>query len=70
MPLCDFRHPPLLPYIETAGELKTKPTQHAVKTFLGAGIQADILLYRSQIMPGAEYSAAGTEKREREHSRD
>ncbi len=44
----------LLPYIETAGELKTKPTQHAVKTLLEAGIQADILLCRSQVMLGAE----------------
>ncbi len=38
----------LLPYIETAGELKTKPTQHAVRTLLEAGIQADILLCRSK----------------------
>ncbi len=58
----------LLPYIETAGELKTKPTRLAVKTFLEAGIQADILLCRNRVMPGAEYSAAGTEKRE--HLRD
>lgn len=38
----------LLPYIDTAGELKTKPTQHAIKTLLEAGIQADILLCRSK----------------------
>lgn len=44
----------LLPYIDTAGELKTKPTQHAVKTLLEAGIQADILLCRSKIRLGAE----------------
>lgn len=44
----------LLPYIDTAGELKTKPTQHAVKTLLEAGIQADILLCRSKVMLGAE----------------
>ncbi len=37
----------LLPYIPTAGELKTKPTQHAVKKLLEMGIQADILLCRS-----------------------
>ncbi len=42
----------LLPFIETAGELKTKPTQHAVKTLLEAGIQADILLCRSKIPLG------------------
>ena len=44
----------LLPYIDTAGELKTKPTQHAVKTLLEAGIQADILLCRSKVMLGTE----------------
>ena len=40
----------LLPYIESAGEMKTKPTQHAVKTLLQVGIQPDILLCRSQKM--------------------
>ncbi len=44
----------LLPYIDTAGELKTKPTQHAVKTLMEAGIQADILLCRSKMNLGAE----------------
>ena len=44
----------LLPYIDTAGELKTKPTQHAVKTLLEAGIQADILLCRSKVQLGEE----------------
>ncbi len=39
----------LLPYIATAGELKTKPTQHSVRKLLEAGIQANILLCRSQI---------------------
>ena len=38
----------LLPYIATAGELKTKPTQHAVKSLMQQGIQADILLCRGQ----------------------
>lgn len=42
----------LLPYIDSAGELKTKPTQHAVKTLLEAGIQADILLCRSKMPLG------------------
>ena len=44
----------LLPYIDTAGELKTKPTQHAVKTLMEAGIQADILLCRSKVMLGSD----------------
>lgn len=44
----------LLPYIDTAGELKTKPTQHAVKKLLESGIQADILLCRSKMMIPAE----------------
>lgn len=44
----------LLPYIDTAGELKTKPTQHAVKTLMESGIQADILLCRSKVALGAD----------------
>ena len=44
----------LLPYIDTAGELKTKPTQHAVKTLMEAGIQADILLCRSKVALGTD----------------
>jgi CTP synthase len=36
-----------VPYIETAGELKTKPTQHSVKELRSIGIQPDILLCRS-----------------------
>ncbi|WP_353859142.1 CTP synthase [Azospirillum formosense] len=42
-----FIHLTLLPYIPTAGELKTKPTQHSVKELLGMGIQANILLCRA-----------------------
>ena len=42
-----FIHLTLLPYISTAGELKTKPTQHSVKELRSIGIQADILLCRS-----------------------
>lgn len=41
-----FIHLTLLPYIPTAGELKTKPTQHSVKALLSVGIQADLLLCR------------------------
>jgi CTP synthase len=42
-----FLHLTLLPYIPTAGELKTKPTQHSVKEMLSVGIQPDILLCRA-----------------------
>ncbi|HET9216733.1 MAG TPA: CTP synthase [Terriglobia bacterium] len=42
-----FIHLTLVPYISTAGELKTKPTQHSVKELLEIGIQADILLCRT-----------------------
>ena len=43
-----FVHLTLVPYIATAGELKTKPTQHSVKDLLQIGIQPDILLCRSE----------------------
>ena len=42
-----FVHVTLVPFIPTAGELKTKPTQHSVKEMLNIGIQPDILLCRS-----------------------
>ena len=42
-----YIHLTLLPYIPTAGELKTKPTQHSVKELLSSGIQPDALLCRS-----------------------
>jgi CTP synthase len=42
-----FVHVTLVPFIPTAGELKTKPTQHSVKEMLGIGIQPDLLLCRS-----------------------
>jgi CTP synthase len=41
-----FVHLTLVPYIPSAGETKTKPTQHSVKELLGLGIQPDILLCR------------------------
>jgi CTP synthase len=44
---CLYIHLTLLPYIPTAGELKTKPTQHSVKELRSIGIQPDILLCRS-----------------------
>ncbi|MCB1986433.1 MAG: CTP synthase [Burkholderiales bacterium] len=42
-----FIHLTLLPYIGSAGELKTKPTQHSVKELREIGIQPDVLLCRS-----------------------
>jgi CTP synthase len=41
-------HLTLVPYLKSAGELKTKPTQHSVKTLLEAGIQPDILVCRTE----------------------
>ncbi|MCE7914583.1 MAG: CTP synthase [Nitrosomonas sp. PRO4] len=45
-----FIHLTLLPYIGSAGELKTKPTQHSVKELREIGIQPDVLLCRSDRM--------------------
>jgi CTP synthase len=42
-----FVHLTLVPFITSAGELKTKPTQHSVKELTGLGIQPDILLCRA-----------------------
>lgn len=47
---CLFIHLTLLPYIATAGEIKTKPTQHSVKELRSIGIQPDILICRSAKM--------------------
>ncbi|REC95522.1 CTP synthase [Kushneria indalinina] len=44
-----FMHLTLVPYIKTAGETKTKPTQHSVKELRSIGIQPDILLCRSEV---------------------
>ena len=49
-----FLHVTLVPFIRAAGELKTKPTQHSVKELLQQGIQADVLLCRSQLAIPAE----------------
>ena len=43
-------HLTLVPYIATAGETKTKPTQHSVKEMRSLGLQPDVLLCRSEIM--------------------
>ncbi|MFC0337085.1 CTP synthase [Kushneria avicenniae] len=44
-----YMHLTLVPYIKTAGETKTKPTQHSVKELRSIGIQPDILLCRSEV---------------------
>jgi CTP synthase len=42
-------HLTLVPYIATAGEIKTKPTQHSVKELRSIGLQPDVLLCRSSV---------------------
>ena len=42
-------HLTLIPYISTAGEIKTKPTQHSVKELRSIGLQPDVLLCRSSV---------------------
>ena len=55
-----FVHLTLLPYIKTAGEMKTKPTQHSVKELRSIGIQPDILLCRcEQPIPADEKRKIG-----------
>lgn len=50
-----FMHLTLVPYLPSAGEVKTKPTQHSVKELLSIGIQPDILICRSdRIVPANE----------------
>lgn len=50
-----FIHLTLVPFIRSAGELKTKPTQHSVKELRSIGIQPDILMCRSeQAIPPSE----------------
>ena len=41
-------HLTLIPFLKAAGELKTKPTQHSVKTLMESGINADILVCRTE----------------------
>lgn len=43
-----YMHLTLVPYIDTAGEIKTKPTQHSVKELRSIGIQPDIVICRSK----------------------
>jgi len=55
-----FVHLTLLPFIKTAGEMKTKPTQHSVKELRSIGIQPDILLCRcEQSIPPEEKRKIG-----------
>jgi CTP synthase len=55
-----YIHLTLLPYVKTAGEMKTKPTQHSVKELRSIGIQPDILLCRcEQPIPPAERRKIG-----------
>jgi CTP synthase len=44
-----YMHLTLIPYVKSAGEIKTKPTQHSVKEFRAIGIQPDILLCRTEM---------------------
>ena len=45
---CMVVHLTLLPFLSVTGELKTKPTQHSVKTMLESGVQPDVLVCRSE----------------------
>jgi CTP synthase len=68
-----FIHLTLVPYIRTAGEIKTKPTQHSVKELRSIGIQPDVLLCRAeQHLPGRrapQDRAVHQRARERGHLR-
>ncbi len=52
-----FIHVTWVPYIKTAGEVKTKPTQHSVKELRAIGIQPDILLCRTETQLSQEIKA-------------
>jgi CTP synthase len=51
---CLVIHLTLLPYLSATGELKTKPTQHSVKTLLEYGVQPDVLVCRTSHSVSAE----------------
>jgi CTP synthase len=55
-----YMHLTLVPYVNTAGELKTKPTQHSVKELREIGIQPDVLLCRTDrpLPPGLKRKIA------------
>ncbi|MEZ4774792.1 MAG: CTP synthase [Bacteroidia bacterium] len=46
---CLVIHLTLVPYLQAVGELKTKPTQHSVKSLLQSGVQPDILVCRTEV---------------------
>ncbi|MCD4773600.1 MAG: CTP synthase [Bacteroidales bacterium] len=51
---CAVVHLTLVPYLAAAGELKTKPTQHSVKTLLEQGVQPDVIVCRTEHhLPGS-----------------
>ena len=54
---CLYVHLTLVPYIKTAGEVKTKPTQHSVKELRAIGISPDVLLCRSETPLDAQVKA-------------
>jgi len=54
---CCYIHLTLVPYIKTAGEVKTKPTQHSVKELRSIGIQPDLILCRSEQQLSPEIKA-------------
>jgi CTP synthase len=51
---CAYLHLTLVPYIKASGELKTKPTQHSVNKLREIGIQADVIICRSEQPLGRE----------------
>ncbi len=51
---CCYVHVTLMPYIATAGELKTKPTQNSVKELRSLGIQPDVIICRTEVPMTAE----------------
>ena len=55
-----FVHLTLVPYLQASGELKTKPTQHSVKTMLENGVQPDVLVLRTEhpLSPGLKEKVA------------
>ena len=53
---CLYIHLTLVPYLRTAGEHKTKPTQHSVKELRSIGIQPDIILCRPRLPSSATWT--------------
>lgn len=51
---CIVIHLTLVPYLASSGELKTKPTQHSVKQLLESGVQADVLVLRTEMEIGED----------------